>query len=595
MSNIGSAVIGSATIGPAGSNLKPSLDDIENKCNATRSLHKSMARAKPFIRLWANPQDDVVNDGLVLRGVVRNPISGSFPFTKRDVATGVLRLPYDNHLAKWLISIPNDPEAKKNVVITVEHMGNNNRWSGLLHDWKVERDTRGSLILEATFLDDRQYLKYLLAPPNPALPIPIFQFPRVLPIFGPSRWAIGFLILINLMRVQSSWYTLPLDPFRWESWANLFDATTWQVHVKAPPLLFDNSLWTLLAVRMDNIEDAIKDALDDARLVITYRRILTVDGETPADYGMGHLSSMRNGALILSVEDVSGFYNSDGNVFGGQNMFAGFTRSVIQFASGYVESTLTTLGDDQSIVPDAYYGQHFWGQVPGHPWIVLRDSKYSQIETSTLGWNPAGPVGAIVGGDNPYADQIAELLIQSVGNILGYFALAGFSSAGDIAATVILPFIVGCILAWDTYINRSRASQLGWAHLFEIGQQGGEQNAWSLAALASIRALMEATSSKTSHQFTLTGVGPIYPGLHFSYGDRLGSTAEQIVPGVIFVDEVEVMLLEFDYSGNGEDQGHRYKITVGKNEAGMTMQERSTRLLNKALSNLSRLGVRLTT
>lgn len=515
-------------------------------------------------------------------------MAGNFPKARNEVSSYTLKMRKDHYLAQWLMTIPNNPNAKKNVVIIVDHMGL--QWSGLLKNWSAKKDSSGMYFLEITFMDDLQFIMdFLLGPPNPALPIPIFQFPRVLPIIGPSRWAISMMILINLMRVQGSWWKLPDDPFDGFSWRQKFDQTLWQCHIKAPSLFDDSSLWTLLATRMDKIGTVISDALDDSECVLRFRRIMTIDGETPADHGLGYLSSVLNGALVLEVVDASGFYGQAGNVFGGA-LWSGFTRSLVNFATGFIDNYLTPLSDTQTVWPNAYYQANFYGQWPGFPWILLRDSRWSQMETADLNYAPATAVSAVVGGDNPYADQIAELLIQSVGNILGYFALAGFSSAGDIAATVIMPFLQGTILAWLEWKNYSRAQQLGWVHLWEIYQQGAEANAWSLAAFAALRTAMRATEAKSSHTFTLNGSGPIYPGLHFDIGDRMSSTVDELIPGVIFTDHVEQLNLGWDYSG-GDARAHSYEVSVGKNEAGMSIAERQARLLSKGLDALQNIGV----
>ncbi|AXQ64400.1 minor tail protein [Gordonia phage Neville] len=573
------------------------LFEVRDTCDATRQAHKAMAKRAPWIRLWANPPSGEESRGLILRGVVRDSIAGQFPFTIKEPAQGTLRLRLDHYLAKWLISIPDDPEAKKNVVISVDHMGRGKncklRWSGMLHHWQVTKDGQGVYYLEAVFVDDRQMISFLLGPPNPALPIPIFQFPRVLPLFGPARWIVSFLILINIMRVEASWWTLPDDPFTSNGWMSKIDSSRWQAHIKCGSLLGDDSLWALLATRMQPLDTVISEVLDDAKLVLTYRRYFTDDGETVEDAGLD-LPSIRNGAVVFEVVDKSGYHNPDGTWFNG-GIIGGLTRSAVQFLDGFIESILTPVTDDQTIWPDSYYEPGFFGQVPNRPWIVLRDSKWSQIETSNLAWNPAGPVSVVVGGANPYADQLAELTIQMVGNILGYFALAGFSSAGDIAASVIMPFLQGTILAWQRFTNHQRAHNLGWVHLWEIYQQGGDSNAWSLAALGALREGFEATKSQTTHEFTM-GIGPIYPGIHFMPGDRLGSTAEKIIPNKVFVDAVQEITLTWDFSSGGSDGPmYQYTVQVGTNTAAMSIAERQARLISKALETLQEIGVRMIT
>ena len=557
---------------------------IRSQCAAIRENHRVIRRTPPRIRLWTNKADGA--PGLVLRGECGDTINGSFPWKKNTPSTGTLRLRLDNYLAKWLISIPDDPNAKKNVVVTVDHMGGKIRWSGLLKSWSVVRSGDGLKYLDVTFIDDLQFLQYMLGPPNPLLPIPIFQFPRVLPLFGPAKWAISMMILINLIRLEGNLWTPPDDPFANGSWGSAFDWSNWQVLIKAKAFdLDDSSVWALLATRMNRMDQVIGDAMDDAQLVLTYRRILTVDGETCPVPGV---PVCQNGALVLEVVDRSGYYSPDGTSTGG-GIFGGLARTITSFASGFVEDISTLVTDNQTIWPDSYYEPGYLGSLPSHPWVVVRDNIHTQIESSSLSWSPATAGSVIVGGDNPMADQLAQLIIESVGSLLGYFLLGGFSGLGAIASTVIMPFLVGTIAAWLQWKNQSRIHQLGWVHLWEVFQQGAENNAWSLSAIAALRTGFEVTKSETAHQFTMRDGGQFLPGLHFTIGDRIGST-DNDVSQKIFVDQVEEMTLAWDWEN---DAPHEWQVTIGTNKAAMSMAERQARAVNKALQTIQNIGVHL--
>ncbi|WP_239003863.1 hypothetical protein [Nocardia panacis] len=489
----------------------------------------------------------------------------------------------DHYLARWLVSIPNTAAAKKNVVITVDSMGGKVRWSGLLKNWKAVRDSQGLNYLDVTFVDDLQFLQFMLGPPNPLLPIPIFQFPRVLPLFGPSKWCISLLIWINLLRLEGNLWTPADDPFAPGSNG---DMSGWQVHVKAKAFdLDDSSLWTILATRMNRLDTVIADALDDAQLVLTYRRILTVDGETSP---LPDVPNIANGALILEVIDKSGYWSQAGTGTGG-GIAAGFARSVQSFLAGFVEDTQTLVTDNQATRPQQYYTPGYYGTVPEYPWIVVRDSQWTTMQTSQLTWAPATAVRVIVGGDNPLVDNLARLTIESIGALIGYFLLGGFSGLGSIAADIVMPFLTGTIAAWLEWQNHSRASQLGWVHLFEVFATGAENNAWSLSAIAALRSGFLSTRSETAHQFSMGTGGQFMPGLHFGIGDRIGSTVAA-VNDVIFVDQVEEMTLSWDYTAG---KNHDWTVTVGTAKAAMSQVERSSRLLNKALQTLSNIGVHL--
>lgn len=559
-------------------------EEIHAGCQARREELDAMRRARPLPRLWTNKPDG--SPGLVLMGVAKDSMAGEFPWRRNQFGTaGTLRLRMDHHLARWLISIPDDPEAKKNVVITVDHYGGAVRWSGILKYFKAVKKG-GIWYLDVVFIDDLQYMQFMLGAPNPLLPIPIFQFPRVLPLFGPAKWAISMMILLNLIRLEGNLWTMPDDPFAAGSWGGLFDWSGWQVLIKANPIdLDDSSMWTLIATRMNRMDQIIENALDDAQLTMRYRRILTVDGETSDVPGVPEVA---NGALVLEVVDTSGYYSPDGTATGG-GLAGGFSRTIQAFASGFVEDIQTLTGDAQSW-PASYYDPTYLG--PGDPtrtWIVIRDSKYSSVETSEWTWGPATAVSAIVGGDNPLVDQLTQLTIESIGALIGYFLLGGFSGLGSIVAEVIMPFLVGTIFAWLEWHNHSRGHALGWVHLWEVFGQGAENNAWSLGAIVALRGAFLATKSQAAHVMSMGSGGRFLPGLMFMPGDRIGSTFEQAT-STIRVDQCEEVVLAWDYSA---DKPHEYSAQIGQAQAAMSLAERQQRQISLALNVLANIGVHL--
>lgn len=394
------------------------------------------------------------------------------------------------------------------------------------------------------------------------------------------------MILLNLIRIEGNLWNLPDDPFAVGSWGGLFDWSSWQVLIKANPIdLDDSSVWTLLATRMNRMDQVIGNALDDAQLTMRYRRIMTDDGEVSDVPGVPEVA---NGALVLEVVDTSGYYSPDGVATGG-GLAGGFARTVQGFASGFVEDVQTLTGDPESW-PPSYFDADYLG--PGDPtrtWIVIRDSKYSSIDTSKWTWGPATAVRAIVGGDNPLADQGARLLIESIGALIGYFLLAGFSGLGSIVADVVMPFLVGTIFAWLEWQNHSRAHNLGWVHLWEVYGQGAENNAWSLGAIVALRGAFLATKSQAAHVMSMGSGGRFLPGLMFMPGDRIGSTFE-VATSTIRVDQCEELTLSWDYES---DKAHDYQVQIGLAQAAMSLAERQQRQISFALATLSNIGVHL--
>ena len=338
---------------------------------------------------------------------------------------------------------------------------------------------------------------------------------------------------------------------------------------------------------MNTFDSVIADALDDGQLCMSYRRIFTDEGEQVN----GLLdNNVANGALVLEVTDRSGFTLPGGTFFNG-NVVSGLVRSVLTWSSGFVEDTLTAVTDDETLYPDEYWQSGWLSQFASAPTRCLRDSWWNDLQ-SQVTHSPATAVSVVVGGDNPTADAIAKLIIDSVGNLLGYFLLAGFDSLGDIAADVIMPFLVGTILAWDEFKNTTRATNLGWVHLFEIYQSGAEQNSWSLSALAAERGGFTATAAQTSHTCVIDESTWFIPEVHARIGDRMSTTSGALGRNagidLLFVNQIEEMNLEGDDTG-----ASRFLVKVGQNKAAMTSGERTARQLKFALDKIADVGLHL--
>lgn len=562
------------------------LDQIEAGVDEVRARHEMFRLQQNEIELWINP---TTGAGAEFLGRVSDQavVKQSWPTRKNVSSQGYIALPTDHAIARYVMRLPNDPEALKNVLITVSRYDGKWRWSGLLRYWKLVR-RNGILTFTLFFNDDLQYLQYMLVPPNPALPLEAFQFPREFFLYAPLKWAISMTILLQLLRIQGHPFTLPDDPFDPEQWTTLIDWSLWQAHVKASPFLLDDStLWGPIASRMNAADVTFADALDDAQMVITARRILTVKGERAE----GLLTpEVANGALVFEVEDRSGFHLGTGTFLDG-SIAAGFVRTVVTYTDGYFEDVLNVVADDETLMPDQYYQRGFLGTFAEMPWICINDDQWHEFD-SELSWSPAGPVSVVVGGDNPTADAIAQLVIESVGNLIGYFLLGGFE-VGDIAADVIMPFIVGTIAAWIQVKNIGRAQQLGWMHLWEMYQAGAETNAWSLSAEAAIRGAFGATKAQTGHRIKLDGSHWVIPGLMFQIGHRIASTHSELLRngiGTQFVDQVEEMTLEGD---NSAGRPLSWDVLIGLNKAAMSQGERDARTLKKVLNSISNIGVHL--
>lgn len=565
------------------------LDEIEARVEDWRSELNFLRRAKPMITFYRNKEDGSPGLEYYGRVVYQDTIRASFPFKKNVSAQGVLELRFDHYISEWMRSIPNDPNARKNIIIRVDFFGGKLRWTGLLHHHAVKsRD--GIRYMELTFNDDLQFLQFLLGPPNPVLPIPIFQFPRVLPILGPAKWACSIMILLNLIRNEGNLWQLPADPFSVDQWLDIVEWHDWQVHIKCKALPFDDSsLWTVLATRMNPIDAVIADALEDAQLTLKWRRIFTDEGEREPGVMFVNPAAMANGALVFEIVDDSGYYSPLTGTFLQGTIVDGLFRSAVTYIGGFIEDTHSMIADDESLYPDEYFGPGWLATLAVAPWLVIRDTSWSPIETSEFTWSPATSTRVVVGGDNPAADAVIQLIIETAGSLIGYFLLGGFSGLGSIASSIIMPFLVGTVAAWLEWENSGRARNLGWVHLWELYQQGAENNAWSLSALAALRGGFLASRSETSHTVSLRGNHWAIPGHHFEIGSRVGTTCRGY-NNLIRVAQVEELIPAWD-NQNGDPMNIQVKI--GQNKAALSAGERLARLTKKALDTLNQIGVHL--
>lgn len=563
------------------------LDRAESACEAIRDKYSSLRLARPLIRVWMNNTDPSIS-GAVYVGRIDfdDTIKGSFPFKNNTPTEGMVQLRDDHYISMWLKKLPNDPSLRKNVIITVDFYGGVKRWSGMLDRWEV-KSRNGVKYLEVTFQDDLTFLQYLLCPPNPALPIPVFQFPRIFALAGPSRWTISTLIFIQLLRTQTNAWVLPDDPLDFESWDDIWDWSDWQAHIVAPSFLEDSSLWTFVSSRMNPVDAVIADSLSDAQLTLTYRRVITDDGETCSPNPF--VPQVANCALVFEVVDNSNISTMEGTFLEG-TIIDGMVRSVVQYGSGFIEDIFNVIGEDQTLAPDEYSQNGFIGTIAKQPWLVIRDNEWTSVESSSLSWGPSKNVAVVVGGDNPAADAIAKLTIETIGNLLG--ALIMFSSLGTIISDIVMPFLVGCIAAWLYWRNSGRANELGWAHYLEAFQQGGDNNAWSLAATAALRGGFLNSKSETHHVMELHESW-IIPGVHADVGHRIGSTIDaKGLEDIIWVNQLEEMAASWDHT-QGSQQPYTWTIKAGVSERAMSLGERLARLTNKISAAVSNVGVSL--
>ena len=223
----------------------------------------------PLVRLWDGDYN--------LRGVCTGWRELQFEFIENDVGTASLKIGLDHYMSKWLMD--HQGRTKRNVHITIDKQGA--RWAGRMDHYRVVREKEGDVFVEIIFKHDMEELKHILVWANPFLR-PEFQFPKLWMIFGPAKWCLMTTLFVNIMRLETSLWTIPDDPMDITEWMGpSFWPGNWRNIVKPFPLFGDNSNLTVVFARFKPFWEVAKSVLEDAQLSMTCRRYIALEDPHP--------------------------------------------------------------------------------------------------------------------------------------------------------------------------------------------------------------------------------------------------------------------------------------------------------------------------
>jgi len=558
--------------------------------------------APPLVRLW---------DGdFKLRGVIGEWRAIEFEFIENDTGQATLELSLTSPYAGWIMDhVGRD---KRNIIITIDKQGA--RWSGFMDSYKVVKKKEGDRFLQVEFLHDYEQAKHIVCWANPFLR-PEFQFPKLWVLFGPARWCLMLTLFVNLMRLETSLWSLPdnpLDPLEWIGPS--FNFTQWRNIVKPFEFFSDNSNITLVFSRFQTFHEMSTRALEDAQLTITCRRYLPDEDPHPfqdlegvllganVTQNVASVFPLRHGCLVWDIVDNSGWGTETS--FGG-SLFTGLLRAVTTIASdGYTEGVDIFTGDP--LFPGDYYAPGYLGTNPHAPWVVFEESVYTGIESSEFEYHEATDTSFLTGGRsmpgvneaisaaiNMGGDfltsiinsQIASLAAFQVGGGLGPAATAGvppidIPPLGGLMDAVASPLYSDVILAFEQVpttratsanitVNGEKvgASGLGDFHYYEGWGEGGEK-AFTIGAQAAILTKIWDTRARTNHSIKVSDAAPYIigqPGYgHFWLGDRVAtSVLGYPTPDTLFVERVKKLSYGWD-----QDGPKGWNIEIGYQEPG---------------------------
>ena len=542
---------------------------------ARRAWMESERLKPPLIRLWDGDYN--------LRGEVAGWRAIDYEFIENDTGSASIKLSLDHYLAKWVMNFRG--RAKRNVHVTFDKQGS--RWSGLMDHYRVVREKSQDAYLEVVFKHDYEQAKHILCWANPFLR-PELQFPKLWVIFGPAKWCLLMTLFVNILRLETSLWTLPDNPLDINEWVPFsFNPATWRNIVKPFPLLADNSNLTIVFSRFKTFHDVAKPILEDAQLTITCRRYLQgedphpfadLEGEldNPITESLFTLIPIRHGCLIWDIVDNSGWGTE--TAFGG-SLLTGLIRAVVNIASdGYTEGVDVFTGDPT--FPGEYYTPNFLGTSPQAPWVVFEEGPLTGIESSEFVYYEATDTSFLTGGHSmPGVNEGISAGVNAAGDFLTSIINSLLAPSGAFGGAIDLPPLGGImdavaqILYLDVFLAfmefptlraaglslplpglENVVTGLGDFHLYE-GWADGADRAFTISALIAIRAKIWATRARSSHTIKVADAAPYLVGErgygHFWLGNRVGTTVLGYpTPDTVFVERVSRIKYAWDQDGS---------------------------------------------
>lgn len=521
------------------------------------------------IRL-AKPTIELYDGDYQLRGIVAGERGGDFEEIENETGMASLQLGLDHYLAKWVMN--HKGRQKRNVHVVFEKQGV--RWSGRMDNYRVVKEENGDAYLDVSFKHDFEELKHIVVWANPFLRAE-FQFPKLWVIFGPARFCLLTTLFANLLRLESSLWTLPDDPLDINEWMGpSFWPGNWRNIVKPYPLLGDNTPVTVVFSRFQSFYDVAKGVLDDHGLTMTCRRYLKDRDPHPFENLIGEQRlledlytkiPLRQGCLVWDVEDNNEWGKE--TAFGG-SLLTGLIRGVVNLTSdGFTEGVNVFTGD--ATFPGEYYTPMFLGTSPQAPHVVFVEGPYTGIKSSEFQYFEATDTSFLTGGVSmPGVNEAISAAINIGGDFLTSFINSLIGSASMFGGAIDIPPLGGMIdaVAKIAYENVALAfmeiptlramgmslpiaglenlkTGLGDHHYYE-GWAEGADRAFTISAFAAIKQKMFDTQAHTAHELQISDAAPYLFGRngygHMWVGSRVGTTVLGYPdPDTIFVERVK--------------------------------------------------------
>ena len=550
------------------------IEQIKTAVGLQKVAEDRVRTAQPLVRLW--------DAEWALQHVVGDDYSSQFTWQSNDTGPGQTELPFTSPAAQWIFDYQArlDAGSGRTVGITVDHVGA--RWSGIMDKFSVEQRDDGDLVLVVDWLHDYEHLKWYSVTPNPFMPDE-FQFPRAWVVAGPITWVLRLSLFMALYREQNPFLTWPDDPMDFDNWATMgLDQADWHIVVKPESFidaLASGVVWGVATSRWTNFHDMAWPMCEDAEISITCTRYLEGDPDPWDGFTAGDI---RYGTIVVSFEDKSGIMVGTSN---GGTVFDGLTRTVIEFADDFIDSSLDVIADADT--PGDYFAVGSRYTSPLKPYVIFYEGDSSPIQTSSWVYSPSKGVQIECGGKSmPGVNEAISATIQGIGDIFGNLVKIG--SLGGTIDTILAPLYSDTILAWQTFKSSNRATNTGWDRLHAYFQDSGGGKAFTIQAVLVLRAGMWATKTMVSWKVEVSDGAPYMVGDngvgHFFLDDRVGL----VIKGddKIHMDRCRKIDLAW-----GPENPPEFQITIGDDRIWQDTAQRALGRIERVLAGMHDLGV----
>lgn len=548
-------------------------DNLYKLIQQRRAKMESLRLARPRIRLW---------DGdYTLRGEVAGERGGDFEFIENEAGTASLQLSLDHYLAKWVMNFKG--RRKRNVHVTFDKQGA--RWAGRMDHYTVVRTKDGDRYLNIAFVHDMAELDHILVWCNPWLK-PELQFPKLWIVFGPAKWCLLMTLFAQVLRLETSWFTLPDNPLDPSEWFPLsFNPSNWRNIVKPFSFFSDNTPTTVVFSRFQTFAETARQTLMDCQLTMTCRRYLHGEDEHPFQgmqglFGLDMVEDLmqkiplRHGCLVWDIVDNSGWGTPSS--FGG-SLLTGLIRALVNINSDGTTEGIDVITGDFTF-PGDYYRPNYLGTEPLAPWVVLEEGPLTGIESSEFTYYEATATSFVYGGNAaPGINEGIGALVNIGGDALTSAINSSLAIGGAFGLAIDLPPLGGLLdslakpLYTDVFMSFMEVSTLRAAELslpvpgFEELVSGlgdyhyyedwaGEGKAHTLGAHLQIRKRIHETRAHTEHAVKASDAAPYLIGEkgygHFWLGNRVCTTVMGYPdPNTLFVERVQRIKYSWDQDG----------------------------------------------